>query len=106
MKEYNPTLIRNIALIGHGDSGKTTLAEAMLFSAGETTRMGSVEDGSTQSDYNQDEIVRGISLGASMLHCDWRGHKLNVIDTPGYTDFTGEAKGAMRAVDNAVVVLR
>lgn len=106
MKEYNPTLIRNIALIGHGDSGKTTLTEAMLFSAGKTTRTGSVEEGSTRSDYNQDEIERQISLGASMLHCDWRGHKLNIVDTPGYTDFTGETKGAMRAVDNAVVVLR
>ncbi|MCD6333864.1 MAG: elongation factor G [Candidatus Latescibacteria bacterium] len=106
MKEYEPSQIRNIALIGHGDSGKTTLTEALLLSAGETTRMGSVEDGSTHSDYSPDEIERGISLAASMLHCTWRGHKLNIIDTPGYTDFTGETKGAMRAVDNAVVVLR
>ncbi|MFH1006963.1 MAG: elongation factor G [Candidatus Latescibacterota bacterium] len=106
MKESNTTQIRNVALIGHGDSGKTTMTEAMLFSAGITTRMGRIEDGTTHSDNSPEEIVRGISLAASMLHCTWRDHKLNVVDTPGYTDFTGETKGAMRAVDNAVIMLR
>jgi len=105
VKEYSIEQIRNIALVGHGTSGKTSLAEAMLFSAGVTNRLGRVEEGTTQSDYSDDEIQRQISIAASMLHCEWKGTKFNIIDTPGYADFKGEAKSGLRAVDGAVVIL-
>lgn len=105
MTEYSIEQIRNIALVGHGTSGKTSLAEAMLFSAGVTNRLGKVEEGSTKSDYTEDEIDRNISISTSMLHCDWKESKLNIIDTPGYTDFKGEAKCGLRAVDGAVMVV-
>jgi len=105
VKEYTIKEIRNLSLVGHGGVGKTSLAEAMLFSAGEISRLGRVDDGSTVSDYRQEETERKISIGASLLHCEWRGNKLNVVDTPGYADFTGEVKGALRVVDSAVVVL-
>lgn len=106
MKDYTSEHIRNVGIVGHGGCGKTTLSEAMLFAAGVTTRMGKVEEGSTKSDYTQAEIERQISIGASMLHCEWQDHKINIMDTPGYADLMGEVKGALRAVDSAVIVLR
>ncbi len=106
MKEYTPEHLRNIALIGHGGAGKTSLTEAMLFSAGQTTRLGKVEEGNTLSDFHADEIQRQISITTSLLNCEWKGQKVNVLDTPGYLDFTGEVKGALRVADTAVVVLK
>lgn len=103
MKEYTVESIRNITLIGHGGSGKTSLAESCLYSAGATTRFGKVEEGNTVSDYHPDEIERQISINASVLVCDWRGIKINILDTPGYTDFTGEVKCCLRVADTAVV---
>ncbi|HID11652.1 MAG TPA: elongation factor G [Candidatus Latescibacteria bacterium] len=105
MREYTPDVIRNIGLVGHGGCGKTSLAEAMLFCAGEINRMGRVEEGNTRSDYTQDEQERQISLNATVLHAHWNGVKVNILDTPGYPDFVGEMKAALRASDNAVVVL-
>ena len=105
MNQYAMEQIRNVALVGHSHSGKTSLSEAILFSAGVTNRIGRVEDGTTKSDYTPDEIARKVSISATMLHCEWRGTKLNLLDTPGYADFTGEAKGALRAVDGAVILL-
>ncbi len=105
MKEFKPEDIRNIALIGHAGVGKTTVAEAALFSAGESTRLGSVDDGSTLSDYNGDEINRKISINASFLHCEWKSCKLNILDTPGYSDFKGEVTGALRVTDTGVIVV-
>ena len=105
MKEYSIEQIRNIALMGHGTSGKTSLAEAMLFSAGATNRLGKVEEGTTKSDFSEDEIERQISIAASMVHCEWKDTKFNIIDTPGYADFKGEVKSGLRAVDGAVVLL-
>ncbi len=105
MKEYAPENIRNLAIIGHSTVGKTTLAEAMLFSAGELTRLGSTDDGSTASDYNGDEIERKISINTSLLHCSWKNNKINILDTPGYSDFIGEVKGTLRVADMALVVL-
>ena len=84
-KEYSSDHLRNIALIGHGGSGKTTFAEVLLFAAGATNRVGKVEDGSTVSDYHPDEIERKISINTALLHCDWQGTKLNILDTPGYS---------------------
>jgi elongation factor G len=106
MKVYAPQLIRNIALAGHGGSGKTSLAEAILFSTGATSRLGKVEDGSTVSDYRADEIERQISINASLLLCEWKNAKVNILDTPGYTDFTGEVKSSLKVVDTAVLLLK
>jgi elongation factor G len=105
-KEYTVDKVRNIALIGHGGSGKTTLTESLLFVSGSTARMGRVEDGSTISDYHPDEIERKISISAALLHTDWQGTKINILDTPGYSDFTGEVICALRVADLAVVVLK
>ncbi len=105
MQEVKIENIRNIALIGHGDAGKTTLAEGILFAANETQRFGSVDDGSTVSDYNQDEIDRKISINAALMHCEWNDYKINIIDTPGYMDFTGEVKGGLHAVELGLLVV-
>lgn len=105
MKEYSVDKIRNIGLVAHGSVGKTSLSEAMLFSAGKTNRIGSIEEGTTVSDYNSDEISRKISISSSLLNCEWKSHKINIVDMPGYTDFIGEVKGSLRAVDTALVLL-
>ena len=106
MKEYTPDLIRNIALIGHGNAGKTSFAEALLYASGMTNRLGKVEDSNTTSDFQPDEIERKISISASLLHCEWKGIKLNIIDTPGYSDFTGEVKCGLKVTDTALVFLK
>ena len=97
-----PEKVRNIALVGHGGSGKTTLAEAMLYVGGATNRMGSVEQGTTTFDYEPEEIEREISLGLSVATVDWKGTRINVIDTPGASDFVGDARSALRAADLAI----
>ncbi len=106
MKEYNVDAIRNIALIGHGGSGKTSLTEVMLFAAGETNRIGKVDEGNTVSDFNPNEIERKISISSSPLHFEWKGVKINVLDTPGYSDFIGQVKGALHVADVAVSVVK
>lgn len=103
--EITSDKIRNIVLAGHGGSGKTTLAEAMLFAAKETNRMGSVAEGNTVSDYHHDEIERGISITLAAMHCMWRGCKLNILDTPGFPDFIGETKSAVRVADTMVMTV-
>lgn len=105
MKDYSVDKIRNIGLVSHGSVGKTSLGEAMLFSAGVTTRIGSIDEGTTVADYNTDEINRKISISSSLLNLDWKSHKINIVDMPGYTDFIGEVKGSLRAVDTAVILL-
>lgn len=105
MKEYSTDYIRNVGVAAHAYTGKTTLAEAILFSAGEISRMGSVNDGSTVSDYHPDEVERTNSIIASVLHCQWRDHKINLIDMPGYLDFIGEVKAGLRVADTALLVL-
>lgn len=105
MKDYASEMIRNIGLLGHGSSGKTSLAEALLYTMGTVNRMGKIDDGSTVSDYHPDEIERKISIGTSLLHGEWKDWKINLLDVPGYSDFIGEAKGALRVVDLAVLVL-
>jgi elongation factor G len=105
MKEYPPEKIRNVAIIGHGSTGKTSLAEAMLFASGATTRLGRVEDGTTVSDWDPDEQKRGFSVNLSVVPCEWNGHKVNAIDAPGYADFMGEVKCSLRAADLALIVV-
>ncbi len=97
--------IRNFSVVGHGTSGKTVLTDAILYNGGEINRIGKTEDGSTISDYHHDEISRGISLSATLLHCNWLEKKLNMIDVPGFLDFVGEAKSALRVSDFAAVVI-
>jgi elongation factor G len=106
MKEYTPEHIRNVGLIGHGGAGKTSWSEAMLFSAGSTTRLGRVEEGNTLADYHPDEVERQISINTGLLYCDWKGTKFNILDTPGYLDFTGEVKASLRVSDTAIVLLK
>ena len=106
MKEYGPESIRNIALIGHGGSGKTSLSEILLYTAGETTRIGTVTEGNTISDYSANEIEKQISISTAMLHLEWDGKKINILDTPGYSDFIGDVKSAMRVSDTAVMLLK
>ena len=105
MKSYEAKDIRNVLLVGHGGSGKTTLLEAMLFTSGAITRMGSVEDGNTVSDHDPDEQRRGISVSLSMAPIEWKGAKINVLDAPGYADFVGDVRSAIRAVDAVIVVV-
>ena len=105
MKRYATDHIRNVALVGHGGSGKTSLAEALLHRAGAINRLGRVEDGTTASDYDPEEQRRGISLSLSLAPFEWRDHKINVIDTPGYADFIGDVAAALRVADLAVFVV-
>ncbi len=105
MKDYPTTALRNVALLGHGSSGKTSLGEAMLFSSGAISRQGRVEDGTTVSDFDEEEIRRHISLTTALLPIEWQNHKINVLDTPGFTDFAGEVKGAVRVVEAAVILV-
>jgi elongation factor G len=100
-----PENIRNVALVGHGGSGKTSLAEAFLFVAGVTTRQGSVEQGTAVLDFEPEEHDRRISLGLSVASVEWMGHRINLIDTPGYADFSGDARAALRAADLALFVV-
>ncbi len=105
MKSYQPSNVRNVALISHSGAGKTTITEALLHLAGLTTRQGRVEDRNTVSDFDPEEQRRGISINLSVLPIEWRDHKINLIDTPGYLDFVGEARSALRVADSAVVVV-
>ena len=105
MKVYPTAQIRNIALVSHQGAGKTSLVEAMLFNAGEITRMGTVEQGTTVSDYDEEEQRRGLSLSTSLIPIETSGFKLNILDTPGYTDFQGEVKNALLVSDVAVLLI-
>ena len=96
---------RNMALVGHAHCGKTTLAESMLSICGAVTRKGDVMQGNTVADFQDDEIERKISINASYLKAAHNNHQLQIIDTPGYSDFVGECVGALRAVDGAVLVI-
>lgn len=100
-----PEKIRNVVLVGHGGSGKTSLAEALLFAAGATTRVGRVEDGNTVTDFEPEEIERQISLGVALASFNWKDHKVNIIDAPGYAGFLGDARSALRAADLAIFVV-
>lgn len=105
MNSETPDRIRNVALVGHSSTGKTSLAEALLYSAGESNRLGTVDAGTTKSDFSEPEIARKISISMSMLHCGWNGAKVNILDAPGYADFIGDAKAALWAADNAVLLV-
>jgi elongation factor G len=105
MKEYTTESIRNIALVSHGGAGKTMLAEAFLHFTGATTRLGRIEDGTTISDFEDEEHRRGISLSTGVIPVEYKNTKLNLLDTPGYTDFVGEVISAMRVADSTLVLV-
>ncbi len=105
MKEYLTTDLRNLVLLGHASSGKTSLAEAMLYTTGITSRLGRIDEGTTTSDYHADEIERKFSITASLLYCEWKKNKINILDTPGYLDFISESKAMVRVADLAVLVV-
>jgi len=105
MKEYPTEKIRNLVLLGHGGTGKTSFAEAALFVSGAINRLGKVDDGTTASDFDPDETKRKVSINAALLPLEWADHKINIIDAPGYADFIGDAYGAMRAADMAVITV-
>ena len=105
MKDYLTKDIRNVAIVGHASSGKTALSEAMLHSAGLTTRIGTIAEGNTKSDYRPEEIERQCSVGTSLLAIEWADTKLNILDTPGFSDFIGDALSAVRVADTGLIVL-
>ena len=105
MKEYTSESVRNIALASHSSSGKTMLVEAFLHFSGATTRMGKIEDGTTVSDFEEEEHRRAISLSTSMIPVEYKNLKINFLDTPGYTDFVGEVISALRVADGALVLV-
>ncbi|MFQ5929747.1 MAG: GTP-binding protein, partial [Acidobacteriota bacterium] len=105
MKVFNSENIRNIALVGHGDSGKTSLASALLYSAGAVNRLGSVEEGNTVTDFDEDETERKITISTALANFEWKGNKVNVLDTPGYRTFILDAKASVVGAETAVVVV-
>jgi elongation factor G len=105
MKQYETKDIRNVSLIGHGASGKTSLCEGMLFNAGATNRLGSVDDGTSISDFDPEEKERKTTIDSSVLHCTWHGKEINIIDTPGYQDFISGSISALSAVETALIVV-
>jgi elongation factor G len=105
MTNYDTAHVKNIVLLGHAGSGKTTLAECMLFEAGLTTRRGTIEERNTVSDFYELEQERGNSIFSKLLHTQWRGYKINILDTPGYDDFVGEVISALRVADTGVMLL-
>ena len=105
MKKYDTKHIRNLALVGHSGSGKTSLSEALLFATKAISRMGSVENGNTVSDFDKEEIARKISINLSVLPVEWKDHKINLIDTPGYFDFESQVLSSLRAAEAALMVV-
>ena len=105
MKEYQSEQIRNVALVGHQSCGKTSLVEALLFSCGATTRLGNISEGNMVSDWDDEEKDRGLSLSTSLAPVEFNETKINVLDTPGFTDFQGELKNAIRVADAVIVVV-
>src|SRR6187397_774929 len=105
MKVYDAANIRNVALVGHSGSGKTQLASAALFDAGAVNRFGKVDDGTTITDFDEEEIARKHTLSASLAYAEWNKTKINFIDTPGIANFLADAKAALRVADAAIVVV-
>lgn len=105
MRKYKPDELRNIALVGHSGSGKTSLAEAMLFTAKAIDRLGRVDEGTTVMDHDSEEIKRKVSVSTSLAPCEWKEHKINIVDTPGFFDFVGEVKSGLRVVETALITV-
>src|SRR5260370_20192862 len=104
MKVYEGANVRNVAVIGHGHAGKTSLISAMLYTAGATQRQGRVDDGTATTDYDEEEIARKMSISASLAYAEWGNTKINFVDTPGFNMFVHEAKLVLPVLEAAVVV--
>jgi elongation factor G len=102
---YEGKNIRNVGIVGHGSSGKTSLVSAMLFDTGATNRLGRVDDGNAPTDYDDEEIERKITISAKLAFCEWNKNKINILDTPGFGNFIQEARGALRVADAAIIVV-
>ncbi|KYH30920.1 elongation factor G [Neomoorella mulderi] len=105
MKVYPSTNIRNVGIVAHGGAGKTSLTEALLYNAGATKRLGRVDEGNTVTDYHPEEIKRKVTINTSLAFAEWQDHKINILDTPGYSDFFGDVVSALRVVDSVLVVV-
>src|SRR4029450_8660493 len=105
MKVYTTDSIRNIALVGHGDVGKTSLASSFLFDTGAVNRLGQVDQANTVTYFDDDEIERKITISSSPCYVEWKKVKINFLDTPGYGNFVADARAALRAVDSSLVVV-
>jgi elongation factor G len=105
LKNYETGQIRNLGVVAHGGAGKTSLVEAMLYNTGVLSRLGRIEDGTTVSDYHPEETARQVTIHTSLVPCEWNGTKINLLDTPGFSDFIGEVKGALRVSDAAMFVV-
>src|SRR6202162_283380 len=105
MKAYGGDSVRNVAILGHGDCGKTQLTSALLYTAGMTNRLGKVAEGSTTTDWDEEEIARKISIQTSLAYAEWKGTKINLLDTPGYSTFVNETKASMLAADCALILV-
>ncbi|MDD2211599.1 MAG: elongation factor G [Clostridia bacterium] len=105
MQVYTSEKLRNIGILAHGGAGKTSLTEALLFNAGHTTRLGKVDEGTTVTDYLPEEIKRKVTVSTTLAPVEWKNHKINVLDTPGYADFIGEVKSALRVIDGIILVV-
>ncbi len=105
MARHDVSMIRNFSVVAHGGAGKTSLVEAMLFSAGAVDRMGSVEAGNTVTDFDPEEIDRKITISSAVAFCDWKSHRMNIIDTPGFINFIEDTRGCLRVSDGAVIIV-
>src|SRR5205085_6065279 len=105
MREYRGSEIRDIAVVGHGASGKTSLVDALAFVSGSSKRHGSLKDGTALTDYSAEEVERGYSINLGCAYAEWMDTKINLIDTPGYSDFVGDAVAGLAAADGAIVVV-
>ena len=105
MANFEVSKIRNVAFIAHGGAGKTSLVEALLYTAGMIGRIGNIQEGTTTTDYEPEEIDRKISITSALAFCDWNKHRINCIDTPGFINFIEDTKGCLRVVDGAVVLV-
>src|SRR5687768_8333390 len=105
MKVYSGSEIRNIAIVGHNDTGKTTLVSQLLFNAGAVTRLGRIDDGTTVTDFDPDEIDRKHSISTAVAYAEWKDTKINLVDSPGFGIFIMEAKAALRVADSAAILV-
>jgi elongation factor G len=105
MAKFATEKLRNLGIVGQGDAGKTSLVEAILYNTGMTDRLGKVDDGSSNMDFEPEETKRKITISSKLHHCEWNGHELHIVDTPGYTNFLHDTRSCMRVLGGAVMVV-